>query len=47
MEALNNAGDFKGNLIILVNDNQMSIAENHGGLYRNLAEPGDKWSSRK
>ncbi len=38
MEALNNAGDFKGNLIILVNDNQMSIAENHGGLYRNLAE---------
>ena len=28
----------KGNLIILVNDNQMSIAENHGGLYRNLAE---------
>ena len=38
MEALNNAGDFKGNLIILVNDNQMSIAENHGGLYGNLAE---------
>ena len=38
MEALNNAGDFKGNLIIIFNDNQMSIAENHGGLYRNLAE---------
>lgn len=38
MEALNNAGDFDGNLIIIVNDNQMSIAENHGGLYRNLAE---------
>lgn len=38
MEALNNAGDFKRNLIIIVNDNQMSIAENHGGLYRNLAE---------
>ncbi|MCT0451806.1 1-deoxy-D-xylulose-5-phosphate synthase [Lactococcus cremoris] len=38
MEALNNAGDFQGNLIILFNDNQMSIAENHGGLYRNLAE---------
>lgn len=38
MEALNNAGDFKGNLIIVFNDNQMSIAENHGGLYRNLAE---------
>lgn len=38
MEALNNAGDFDSNLIIIFNDNQMSIAENHGGLYRNLAE---------
>lgn len=25
-----------GNLIIVVNDNDMSIAENHGGLYQNL-----------
>ncbi|MDR0300449.1 MAG: 1-deoxy-D-xylulose-5-phosphate synthase [Streptococcaceae bacterium] len=38
MEALNNAGDYEGNLIIIFNDNQMSIAENHGGIYKNLAE---------
>ncbi|MDR2976342.1 MAG: 1-deoxy-D-xylulose-5-phosphate synthase [Streptococcaceae bacterium] len=36
-EALNNAGAYQGNLIIIVNDNQMSIAENHGGMYKNLA----------
>lgn len=28
-------------MIIIVNDNQMSIAENHGGLYRNLKELRD------
>lgn len=28
--------DIDGNLIILFNDNQMSIAEDHGGLYKNL-----------
>lgn len=28
--------DIDGNLIIIFNDNQMSIAENHGGIYRNL-----------
>lgn len=38
LEGLNNAGDFKGNFILILNDNQMSIAENHGGLYRNLDE---------
>lgn len=38
LEALNNAAQLSGNLIIIVNDNQMSIAENHGGLYQNLAE---------
>lgn len=27
---------FDGNFIIVVNDNDMSIAENHGGLYKNL-----------
>ncbi|GAB2024243.1 1-deoxy-D-xylulose-5-phosphate synthase [Lactovum odontotermitis] len=37
-EALNNAGAYSGNLIIVVNDNQMSIAENHGGMYKNLTE---------
>lgn len=30
--------DINGNLIIIFNDNQMSIAENHGGIYKNLAE---------
>lgn len=37
LEGFNVAGSELGsNLIIVVNDNQMSIAENHGGLYRNL-----------
>ncbi len=37
LEGLNVAGaEIGSNLIIIVNDNQMSIAENHGGLYRNL-----------
>lgn len=35
-EGLSNAGEAGTNLIIVVNDNGMSIAENHGGLYRNL-----------
>ena len=33
LEALDYAAELDGNLIILVNDNDMSIAENHGGLY--------------
>ena len=33
-EGLNNAAKLKSNLIILVNDNQMSIDEDQGGLYR-------------
>ena len=36
LEGLNNAATFKSNFIIIVNDNQMSIAENQGGLYDNL-----------
>lgn len=36
LEGLNNAAVLGSNIIILVNDNDMSIAENHGGLYRNL-----------
>ena len=37
LEGLNVAGaELRSNFIIIVNDNQMSIAENHGGLYRNL-----------
>lgn len=35
-EGLSNAGEMGTNLIIVVNDNEMSIAENHGGLYQNL-----------
>ncbi|MFV0555593.1 MAG: 1-deoxy-D-xylulose-5-phosphate synthase [Lactovum sp.] len=38
LEGLSNAGDFQSNLIIILNDNDQSIAENHGGLYQNLAE---------
>lgn len=37
-EGLNNAAVLDSNIIIIVNDNQMSIAENHGGLYKNLQE---------
>ncbi len=37
LEGLNVAGsELRSNLIIIVNDNQMSIAENHGGIYPNL-----------
>ena len=37
-EGLNNGGALQTNLIVLVNDNEMSIDENHGSLYQNLAE---------
>lgn len=36
LEGLDFAGEMDTNLIIVVNDNDMSIAENHGGLYKNL-----------
>lgn len=36
LEGLDNAAALGSNLIIIVNDNDMSIAENHGGLYENL-----------
>lgn len=35
-EGLDYAAELDSNFIIIVNDNQMSIAENHGGLYKNL-----------
>ncbi|MDO4535407.1 MAG: 1-deoxy-D-xylulose-5-phosphate synthase [Clostridium perfringens] len=35
-EGLNNASASNKNIIILVNDNDMSIAPNYGGLYQNL-----------
>ncbi len=36
LEGLDVAAELDGNLIIVVNDNDMSIAENHGGMYKNL-----------
>lgn len=36
LEGLDMAAELDTNIIIVVNDNQMSIAENHGGLYKNL-----------
>lgn len=35
-EALNNIAEQNTNLIVVVNDNEMSIAENHGGYYKNM-----------
>lgn len=35
-EGLNNAAMLKSNLIIIFNDNEMSIAENQGGMYENF-----------
>lgn len=37
MEALSVAGsELESNFIIIVNDNEQAIAENHGGIYKNL-----------
>lgn len=36
LEGLDFASELNGNMIIVANDNDMSIAENHGGLYANL-----------
>lgn len=39
MEALNvSGGELNSNFIIVVNDNEMAIAETHGGMYKSLAE---------
>lgn len=35
-EGLNNSAVLGSNFIVIVNDNEMSIAENQGGLYKNL-----------
>lgn len=37
LEGLDFAAELQSNFSIIVNDNDMSIAENHGGLYQNLA----------
>lgn len=36
LEGLDYAAELDGNFIIVVNDNDMSIAENHGGMYKNF-----------
>ncbi|WP_031557884.1 1-deoxy-D-xylulose-5-phosphate synthase [Lachnospira multipara] len=36
LEALDYAGEYDKNFIIIVNDNDQSIAENHGGIYKTL-----------
>ena len=36
-EGLDMAAELGTGIIIVVNDNEMSIAENHGGIYKNLA----------
>ena len=48
-EALNNLGQLKSNLIIILNDNKMSIAENVGGMskYLNQIRVGDKYNEIK
>ncbi len=38
LEGLDNAATLNSNIIIIINDNDMSIAENHGGVYKNLQE---------
>ena len=40
-EGLDYAATLDSNMIIIVNDNDQSIAENHGGLYRGLREFGE------
>lgn len=37
-EGLDAAGELGSGLVIVINDNDQSIAENHGGLYRCMAE---------
>lgn len=36
LEGFDNAADLNSNIILVLNDNDMSIAENHGGIYKNL-----------
>lgn len=36
MRGFNNIAELNTNTIVIVNDNNQSIAENYGGIYRNL-----------
>ncbi len=38
LEGIDVAGELDSNFIVVLNDNDMSIAENHGGMYRSLKE---------
>ncbi len=38
LEGLNNVFELNSNMIVVINDNDQSIAENHGGLYKNLRD---------
>ena len=38
LEGLNVAGELNSNFIVVFNDNQRSIAENHGGMYDRFKE---------
>lgn len=38
LEGLNYAGEYEGKIVIILNDNEHSITENHGGIYKNLAQ---------
>ena len=41
-EALNHAGDHKGNFIVILNDNEMSISQNVGGMSKSLTKMRNK-----
>ena len=41
LEGLDYAGEYNKNLIIIVNDNDQSIADNHGGIYKTLKKLRD------
>lgn len=36
LEGINTLGEYEGNFILIINDNNQSVAENHGGLYKHL-----------
>lgn len=38
LEGLDHMGESDTNFIVVLNDNEQSIAENHGGIYKNLQE---------
>ncbi len=41
-EALNHAGDHNGNFIVILNDNEMSISQNVGGMSKSLTKMRNK-----